>query len=237
MSDTIATTDPPKAGWFYHRSEQLFKAIEKRDKRQAEYNQGRNQKKHAALVKARRLVKETVRAAINSWHEEILVACHSLGAKKGSTEQTAAAHEDGRPLSPKRAWEMIRLLQRGRSSTQKLVPMKLTKDDGKPASSPAENAEVLRPYLEKCFDREGTFDLAAILKVRQRRPQAHLNAMPTEEEIIAAIKKMNYWRSGGEAEIPAEYFKAILRVANMDETSISYRNRLMGAIMAIFEEV
>ena len=141
-------------------------------------------------MKARRLVKETVRAAINSWHEEILVACHSLGAKKGSTEQTAAAHEDGRPLSPKRAWEMIRLLQRGRSSTQKLVPMKLTKDDGKPASSPAENAEVLRPYLEKCFDREGTFDLAAILKVRQRRPQAHLNAMPTEEEIIAAIKKM-----------------------------------------------
>ena len=47
--DTITTTDPPKAGWFYHRSEQLFKAIEKRDKRQAEYNQGRNQKKHAAL--------------------------------------------------------------------------------------------------------------------------------------------------------------------------------------------
>jgi hypothetical protein len=27
--DTITTTDPPKAGWFYHRSGQLFKAIEK----------------------------------------------------------------------------------------------------------------------------------------------------------------------------------------------------------------
>ena len=188
-------------------------------------------------MKARRLVKETVRAAINAWHEEVLIACHSLGAKKGSKEQLAAAHEDGRPLSPKRAWEMIRLLQRGRSSTQKLVPMKLTKDDGKPASSPAENAAVLRPYLEKCFDREGTFDENAIQKVRQRRYQAHLNAMPTEEEIIAAIKKMNYWRSGGEAEIPAEYFKAILNVADMKETSIFYRNRLMGAIMAIFEEV
>ena len=102
----------------------------------------------AALVKAWRLVKETVRAAINDWHEEILLECHSLGAKKGSPEYLAAAHEDGRPLSPKKAWEMIRLLQRGRSSTQKLVPMKLTKPDGAPASSPAENAAGLKPYLE-----------------------------------------------------------------------------------------
>ena len=58
--------------------------------------------------------------------------------------------------------------------------------------------------------------------------------MPTEEEIIAAIK-MNYLRSGGEAEIPAEYFKAILNVADMKETSFSYRNRLMGAIMETYE--
>ena len=82
--DTIATTDPPKAGWFRHRSEKLFKAIEVRDQRQLEYNRGKNPKKHAALVKARRLVKETVRAAISDWHEEILLECHSLGAKKGS---------------------------------------------------------------------------------------------------------------------------------------------------------
>ena len=235
--DTITTTDPHKAGWFRHRSEKLFKVIEVRDRRQAEYNRGRNAKKHAALVKARRRVKETVREAINAWHEEILIACHSLGAKKDSKEQLAAAHEDGRPLSPKKAWEMIRILQRGRSSTQKLVPMKLTKADGTPASSPAENAAVLRPYLEKCFDREGTFDLAAIQKVRQRRYRGDLNAKPTEEEIVAAIKKMNRWRSGGEAEIPAEYFKAILKVVEMKETSIPYRNQLMGAIMAIFDEV
>jgi hypothetical protein len=73
--------------------------------------------------------------------------------------------------------------------------------------------------------------------VRQQRYQAHLAAIPTEEEIVTATKKANYWRSGCEAEIPAEYFKAILKVADMKETSISYRNRLMGAIMATFEEV
>ena len=112
--ETIATTDPPKAGWFRHRSEKLFKAIEVRDERQLEYNRGKNPKKHAALVKARRLVKEIVRTAINDWHEEILLGCHFLGVKKDSSEYLAAAYEDGRPLSPKKAWEKIRLLQRGR---------------------------------------------------------------------------------------------------------------------------
>ena len=92
--DTIATTDPPKAGWFRHRSEKLFKAIEVRDQRQLEYNRGKNPKKHAALVKARRLVKETVRAAINDWHEEILLECHSLGAKKGSRGWSSSLAEE-----------------------------------------------------------------------------------------------------------------------------------------------
>ena len=101
--ETIATTDPHKAGWFRHRSEKLLKVFEVRDQRQLEYNRGKNPKKHAALVKARRLVKETVRAAINDWHKEILLECHSLGAKKDSPEYLAAACEDGRPPSPKKA--------------------------------------------------------------------------------------------------------------------------------------
>ena len=76
-------------------SEKLFKAIEVRDQRQLEYNRGKNPKKHAALVKARRLVKETVRAAINDWHEEILLECHSLGAKKGSRGWSSSFAEEG----------------------------------------------------------------------------------------------------------------------------------------------
>ena len=63
--ETIATTDPPKAGWFRHRSGKLFKAIKVRDQWQLEYNCGKNPKKHAALVKARRLVKETNSASSN----------------------------------------------------------------------------------------------------------------------------------------------------------------------------
>ena len=55
-------------------------------------------------------------------------------------------------------------------------------------------------------------------------------------EIVAAIKKMNRWRSGGEAQIPAEYFKAILTVAD-DTKSIREWNALMRSIMAIFDEV
>ena len=139
--DTLSTTDAPKAGWFRHRSEQLFEAIELRDVRLQEYIHNRTKRQHTALVertkhrllKARKRVKEAVREAINAWHEEILIDSHSLAAKKGSPEHLAAAREDGRPMSPKKAWEMIRLLQRGRSSIKKLAPMKLTKADGNAA--------------------------------------------------------------------------------------------------------
>ena len=237
--DTLSTTDAPKAGWFRHRSEQLFKAIELRDARLQEYIHSRTKREHAVLVgrargrllKARKRVKEAVREAINAWHEEILIGCHSLAAKKGTPEYLAAAREDGRPMSPKKAWEMIRLLQRGRSSTQKLIPMKLTKPDGNAATSPAENAAVLKPYLEKCFDRTGSYDEAAIMRVVQRRYRGDLDSMPTRDEVHAAILKMKRWRSGGEAQIPAEYYKALLKAGD------EHKNYCMDAIMEIFAEV
>jgi exonuclease III len=247
--EILSTTEAPKAGWFRHRSEKLFHAIEKRDKIQLEYNRGRTAKKHEALVKSRRLVKQTVREAINAWHEEVLTACHSLAAKKGSEEYLAAAHEDGRPMSPKKAWEMIRLLQRGRSSTTKLVPMKLTKADGKPAESPTENAAVLKPYLTKCFDRQGAFDESAILEVEQRRHRGDLDAKPVPREVVTAIKKMKRWRSGGDAQIPAEYLKALLEADEEYFAEEEYFKALlkpeeegeksccMKAIMEIFDEV
>ena len=81
-----------------------------------------------------------------------------------------------------------------------------------------------------------SFDPNAILQVPQRRHRADLDSKPTAIEIEAAIKKMKRWRSGGEAQILAEYFKAILTVAE-DKKSICERNALMRGIMAIFDEV
>ena len=95
---------------------------------------------------------------------------------------------------------------------------------------------MLKPYLEKCFDREESFDPNAILHVPQRRYRADLDSKPTATEIEAAIKKMKRWRSGGEAQIPAGYFKAILTVAE-DMKPICRRNALMRGIMATFDEV
>ena len=241
---TISTTEEPKAGWFRCRSAELLKVIEKRDERQRQFNLAKTasksaahdkdiEQKHKALVRARKLVKETVRAAINTWHEEVLVSCHSLGAKKGSPECLAAAHEDGRPLSPKKAWEMIRILERGRSSTKKHIPMKLTKTDGKASTSPKENVDVLKPYLEKCFDKTGTYDKEAILKVKQRRFRKELDRMPDMDELKAAIRKMKNWRSGAEAQIPAEYFKALLKADCKDKDN----SHTLEAVLAIFAEV
>ena len=70
----------------------------------------------------------------------------------------------------------------------------------------------------------------------QRRHRADLDSKPTADEIEAAIQKMKRWRSGGDDQIPAEYFKAILTVAE-DKESTCERNALMEGIMAIFDEV
>ena len=72
--------------------------------------------------------------------------------------------------------------------------MKLTKTDGKASTSPKENVDVLKPYLEKCFDKTGTYDKEAILKVKQRRFRKELDRMPDMDELKAAIRKMKNWR-------------------------------------------
>jgi len=119
---------------------------------------------------------------------------------------------------------------------------------GKPAESPAENAAVLKPYLTKCFDRQGAFEESAILEVEQRRHRADLDAKPVPREVVTAIKKMKRWRSGGSAQIPAEYLKALLEADEEYFAEEEYYKALlkpeegeksccMKAIMEIFDDV
>ena len=182
--DVLMVSKKPMPSWFKAAQQQLWPAIEKRDRRQHEYNQSKSKAKHASLVKARKTVKIEMRRAINAWHERVLVGVNAQG-------EVATAGGAGRPLSPKECLEHIRLLQRGRSQTTKKVNLKLRKPDGSLCATPEENAEVFEPYLNETFSKVASYDKIAIELMRQRKrePWKWLDNKPSRVELCAAIRK------------------------------------------------
>ncbi len=65
-------------------------------------------------------------------------------------------------------------------------------------------------YLKTVFSNVGEFDPAAVEVVPQRRVQPHSDMAPTVHEIRKAVKAMGNGKSGGDAKLPAEYWKALL---------------------------
>ena len=121
-------------------------------------------------------------------------------------------------------------MRKGKSMTKKLDKMTLRKPDGSKCTTDEENAKVMGDYLSATFSQTGKFDPAAIAKVRQRDPQmyAHLADSPTDQEIDSGVSKMGMKKSGADAEIPAEFYKALAR----DEEASKY---LRGVIRAYWE--
>ena len=212
-SEVLRTDDKPEAGWFAASGDLMRIAIERRDHRQQAYNEHPSKERKASLLKAKRQVKIAKRTAINRWHEHVLEKVHAVG---GSGE---AFDDHGRPLTMKAIWRAIKLLIRGRSNFTKAETMKLKKPDGTYCKDVKENTEIMQQYLSKVFSKDGHFDEAAIDLVRQRSVQHQMDYAPSRDEILAAVKKMNNWRSGGDAKIPAEYFKALCKGVEKDDAS------------------
>ena len=210
-SEVLGTDAKPEAGWFAASGTLMRTAIERRDQRQQAYNEHPTAGKKASLLKARRHVKIAKRTAINRWHEHVLERVHALN---GSCD---GFDDNGRPLTMKAIWRNIKLLIRGRSNFEKTATMKLKKPDGTFCENLEENTDVMKEYLCNVFAKDGVFDEEAINLVRQRAVQHHMDSPPSKDEVLAAVKKMNNWRSGGDAKIPAEYFKALCKGYDKDD--------------------
>ncbi len=73
-----------------------------------------------------------------------------------------------------------------------------------------ENKKVMVEYLKTVFSEVGQFDPAAVEEVPQRRVQPHLDMTPTVHEIRRAVMAMGNSKSGGDAKLSAEYWKALM---------------------------
>ena len=205
-SEVLKTDKKPEPGWFSASGDLMSLAIEKRDRRQQEYNEHPTEKKKASLKKAQREVKIAKRTAINRWHEHVLDRVHALNGRCAD-----GFDDNGRPLTMKEIWRNITLLIRGRSNFEDTATMKLKKPDGSFNESMEENTETMKQYLCSVFSKDGTYDDAAIKLVRQRKVRHWMDRPPEESEVLSAIAKMNNWRSGGDAKIPGEFFKALVK--------------------------
>ena len=204
-SEVLGTDEKPEPGWFAASGDIMRLAIERRDQRQQAYNEHPTAAKKSSLLKARRGVKIAKRTAINRWHEHVLDQVHAVG---GGGE---AVNAHGRPLTMKEIWRSINLLIRGRSNFAKTEIMKLKKPDGTFCETMEENTAVMQKYLSDVFSKNGSYDESAINLVKQRKVQHWMDRPPSEGELLGAIRKMNKWRSGGDAKVPAEYFKALCK--------------------------
>jgi hypothetical protein len=192
---TLMTTERRQPGWFEAQKHLIQPAIMVRNAAQSAFHAHPTEDAKATLKKARKSVKSAVTAADNTWLNDTMARIDGMG--------TGA--------SPADCWAAITALRKGKSMTKKLEQMSLRKPDGTLCQGDGENAKVMADYLGSCFDKTGDFDPAAIDKVRQRDPKQyeHLGATPTDAEISAGVRKLGNNKSGGDAGIPAEYYKAL----------------------------
>ncbi len=95
-----------------------------------------------------------------------------------------------------------------------MKPLKLRKNQNgaNPAlcGSTEENKKVMVEYLKTVFSQVGQFDPAAVDEVSQRRVQPPLEMAPTAHEIRRAVMATGNGKFGGDAKLPAEYWKALM---------------------------
>ena len=230
-SEVLGTDEKPEPGWFAASGDLMRLAIEKRDQRQQAYNEHPTAAKKASLKKAKRAVKIAKRTAVNRWHEHVLEKVHALNGR----HDAEGVDDNGRPLTMKAIWRNIQLLIRGRSNFENTSTMRLKRPDGSLSESMEENTEIMRKYLCGVFAKNGTFDPAAVRKVRQRRVRHWMDRPPTEEEILIAVKKMNNWRSGGDAKIPAEFFKALCKGYGSEDATET-TNACVAALVSMYQQ-
>ena len=228
-SEVLTTDEKPEPGWFSASGDLMSLAIEKRDQRQQEYNEHPTAPKKASLKKARREVKIAKRTAINRWHEHVLDRVHALNGSADGFD------DNGRPLTMKAIWRNITLLIRGRSNFEDTATMKLKRPDGSFSESMEENTEIMKQYLCSVFSKDGTYEDAAIQLVRQRKVRHWMDRPPEEEEVLSAVAKMNNWRSGGDAKIPGEFYKALCKGYGKEDTPET-TNVCVAALVSMYQD-
>ena len=193
-----------RPGWFVASEERLMAAIDARNAEQKRYNASfvPTTEDKAELTKARKLVRRAVEEAKEAWTMKLV----------GEINDRQSA-DDRRELAPKEVWQVIRALQKGPRVVVEITPMNLRKDQatgtGDMCETEDENRNVMVEELRKTFSQTGSFNPAAIDEVPLREEQKWMDKPLEDAEVSRATRKLANGRSGGDAKLYGEYYKAL----------------------------
>jgi hypothetical protein len=185
-------------GWFQARQPELMGLIEARNavtELLARASKARDQSAidvaRATLRGARSLCKAGVTKAKAEWIEERIRALR------------------GGEASPTEVYKVVKELAAGMGQSKPVLASLFRKVDGS-MSSIEENAKTVQEHFTRVYDAPSTIDLADLEEIQQRPVREDLATVPTDEEIVAAIRKAKSNRSPGDSKIPPEFWKALV---------------------------
>jgi hypothetical protein len=180
----LTSNSKAKPGWYKAHATVLEPLIRNRNTAQAAFNARPSDENKRRLHIARKMVKKEVLVAMKVWIESVVFDVNQLRIKGD--------------ITPKQAWDAVKLLKRGSDSKVPVPTMKFQKSDGTVTESPEEAAEIMIPYLKSTFSKVGKFDDEAVKRVPQRRNRPEMNKPPDFEEYKRALLKLNNNKAPGD---------------------------------------
>ena len=135
---------------------------------------------------------EGVKVAIAQWAHKVVVDIHNM------------------PSSPKRAWEGIKLLQKGLQSHHKPnQTMKFKREDGTYSKNDSEHSDLLEPHFFKVFNRNPKIDESVFDEVKQYPVIVELDAPLTFKEFQDSVIALCWHKAPGLNKVVPNAIKAL----------------------------
>jgi hypothetical protein len=190
--------------WYVDAWHTLRPLAEARDAARTIFEQNRNTPQcvlaKAALRQARKNYAKEIKVAIEDWTKRM----------------SGLVNDNGRFTlvgdNCREAWIILRSLASGFCSAAERKEMNLRDPaTGKLCETDEDTADVLQNFLKNHHDRQPWFDEGAIDSLPQQPVMKSLANRPSLEEIQQATNKQRNGKSSGEARVPPEAFKCLMR--------------------------
>jgi len=192
-----------KAGapWYERAAADLEPAREVRNRAVAKFMASRLSGRVRAkrrLTEVRKEWRHRVKVAKSEWVEE---QCAQIN------NECVAAFDCG-----KKVWDAIARLKGGLQKTAKATAVPLKKKSGEVCVGAAENAQRFKEHFVELYGREEWFDERALDSIVQHEVREEAGRVPDDEEIRAAVKRLNS-SSPGKSGVGAVAVKAAIENA------------------------
>ena len=203
----LMSPDDRRPSWYRADKETLNRLVSTRNTCRRTLNDDPlSQPAKGAYRRARNRLKRQVRRAKANWITSVADDINEM------------RNVGGGRLTPRQTWKCVRTLAKGPRTVTALHPMSLKKATGEKCQTPEENRETMVGFLRGLYSKTATFDPAAVTALPQRKVQKWMDRTPTLEEITRATNKLKNGKSGGDAKVPVEYYKALM--ADPDSASV-----------------